>query len=63
MSDKYIFDVDEKTDFVATLRLKLQRVKENPQDYQKGYAEKLEKLISAYVDHPDAQLAAVVREV
>ena len=62
MSDKYIFNATEKADFAANLRLKLHLVKTNPEDYRKGYAEKLEKLISAYESHPDAQIT-VVREV
>lgn len=62
MSDKYILDAAEKKDLIDALRVKVYHVKTHPQDYRKGYAEKLEKLISAYESHPDAQIT-VVREV
>ena len=56
MSDKYIFDAAEKSDLIDSFRIKLRHVKAYPQDYRKGYAEKLEKLIAAYESHPDAQI-------
>lgn len=62
MSDKYVLDATEKKDWIDALRVKVYHVKTHPQDYRKGYAEKLEKMISAYEGHPDAQIA-IVREV
>jgi len=62
MSERYIFDAIEKKDLIASLRLRLHHVKAYPQDYQKNFGEKLEKLITAYESDPDAQIV-VVKEV
>ncbi len=62
MSDKYVLSTDEKNDLIATMKKKLRDVQAYPSVYREGYADKLEKIISAYEGHPDAQIA-IVREV
>jgi hypothetical protein len=61
MSEKYIFNAEEKRDLIYHLRNRLVEVKADPSAFALGYAVKLERMISAYENHPDAQI--IVAEV